>query len=149
LLAEWRAAERRWERVAPAADVQAAALDVVRSWVAYQDAALPPDSTEFMLVADEDRRYVGVTRAVMAVLGYEPSELIGKRIDDLAHPEQSAATSAEWQEFLAQGRLDGVFVLRARDGHAVACSYQARAHHPVPGFHMSRLWVDRLTAARP
>ena len=141
LLAEWRAAERRWERPAPAADVQAAALEVVQSWVAYQDAALPPDSTEFMLVADDERRYVGVTRAVMTVLGYQPGELIGKRIEELADPEQAASTSAEWQEFLTQGRLDGVFVLRARDGRAVSCSYQARAHHPVPGFHMSRLWV--------
>jgi len=24
--------------------------------------------------------------------------------------------------------------------HSVALRYQARAHHPVPGFHLSRLW---------
>ena len=142
LLAEWRAAERRWERPAPASDIQAAALNVIGSWVAYQDAALPAESGEFMLVADDDRQYVGVTGAVTRVLGYEPGEIIGKRIEDLAHPEQAAATAAEWQEFLEEGRRDGLFVLRAKDGRAVSCVYQARAHHPVPGFHMSRLWVD-------
>jgi PAS domain S-box-containing protein len=147
LLAEWRAAERRWERPASASAVHAAALDVIRSWVAYQDAALPADSAEFMLVADDERRYVGVTRTVRTVLGYEPTELIGKRIEDLAHPEQAGGTSAEWQQFLEDGRRDGLYVLRAKDGRGISCSYQARAHHPAPGFHMSRLWVDPQSRA--
>ena len=148
LLAEWRAAERRWERHMPAEEVQAAALDVVRAFVAYQDAALPADSGEFMLITDETQTYVGVTRGVTAVLGYHPEELIGRRISDLAAPDIRDATPSQWQAFLEDGRQEGHFRLMTARGDPVSLLYQARAHHPVPGFHMSRLWSDKRPATR-
>jgi PAS domain S-box-containing protein len=129
----------------PAADVQAAALGVVRAFVAYQDAALPADSGEFMLIADDTQTYVGVTRGVTEVLGYQPEDLIGQRISDLAAHDIREATPAQWQAFLADGRQDGRFRLLAATGQPVSLLYQARAHHPVPGFHMSRLWPDEVT----
>lgn len=142
LLAAWRAAERRWERHAPAEEVRAAALEVIAAWAAYQDAALPPDTGEFMLVADDVGTYVHATRRVTAVLGYEPADLIGMRVVDLASIELQESTPSQWADFLADGRQEGRFRLRANDGRLVAVSYQARAHHPVPGFHTSRLWPD-------
>ena len=147
LLAAWRAAERRWERPAAAEDVRAAGLEVVRAWAEYQDAALPPDTNEFMLVADDDGVYVGATRAVSRVLGYDPTELVGRRIAELAAPELANGTQGEWERFLVDGRQDGTFRLRAKDGEFVSLRYQARAHHPVPGFHVSRLWPDERNAA--
>ena len=54
LLAEWRAAELRWERQGSPNEVRLAAEAVVWAWVAYQDAAIPHDSGEFMLVADDE-----------------------------------------------------------------------------------------------
>src|SRR5467141_2122663 len=80
LLAAWRAAERRWERPAPAEEVRAAALEVIAAWAAYQDAALPSDTREFILVADGVGMYVHATQGVSAVLGYEPVDLVGMRI---------------------------------------------------------------------
>ncbi|HEY8845155.1 MAG TPA: PAS domain-containing protein [Candidatus Limnocylindrales bacterium] len=142
LLAAWRAAERRWERHAPPEEVHAAALEVISAWVAYQDAALAPDAREFMLVADDHQAYVGATRGVTAILGYAPDELIGRRVEEIAAPQLQAETPAQWAAFLAEGRQDGGFRLRAKDGQIVSLRYQARAHHPVPGFHMSRLWPD-------
>jgi PAS domain S-box-containing protein len=142
LLSVWRAAERRWERVAPADDVRAAALAVVDAWAAYQDAALPADSGEFTLVADDDGTYVKATEGVRRVLGYRPGELIGRRIQDVAAPDLQDLTSQDWQAFLAAGRQEGVYRLVARDGTVVPLRFQARAHHPVPGFHSSRLWRD-------
>jgi PAS domain S-box-containing protein len=140
LLAAWRAAERRWERHAPAEDVQAAALEVIEAWAAYQDAALPPDTREFMLVADDRGAYVHATRGVTRVLGYEPLDLIGLRVQDLAAIELQESTPDQWTAFLADGRQEGLFRLRTKDGRTVPLLYQARAHHPVPGFHVSRLW---------
>lgn len=142
LLAAWRAAERRWERHAPAAEVRAAALAVVHAWLAYQDAAIPPGSGEFMLVADDEQVYVAATAGISTILGYDQRELIGRRVEDLAAPELRETTPGQWAEFLAEGRQDGRFSLRAKDGRMVSLRYQARAHHPVPGFHMSRLWPD-------
>lgn len=40
------------------------------------------------------------------------------------------------------GRQDGTYDLEAKDGPMVTLRYQARAHHPVPGFHVSRLWPE-------
>ena len=142
LLAAWRAAERRWERHAPAGEVRAAALEVIAAWAAYQNAALPSDIGEFTLVADDDGTYVHATRGVTAILGYEPHELIGLRVVDLAAIELQERTPNQWEDFLAEGRQEGRFQLRAKDGRIVSLQYQARAHHPVPGFHASRLWVE-------
>ncbi|MDQ1555657.1 MAG: two-component system, sporulation sensor kinase [Actinomycetota bacterium] len=146
LLAAWRAAERRWEQPAPADEVRAAALEVIAAWVAYQDAAVAPEAGEFMLVADDNQTYVGATRGVTAILGYGADELIGRRVEDIAAPQLQAETPAQWAAFLAEGRQDGGFRLRAKDGQIISLRYQARAHHPVPGFHMSRLWLDVSTS---
>lgn len=121
-------------------DVRERALDVVVAWVTYQDAALPGDANEVLLVADDEQVYVGVTRGVTRLLGYDVGDLIGTRVQELAAPDLQETTPARWAEFLAKGRQDGDFRLRAKDGRLVTLQFQARAHHPVPGFHMSRLW---------
>jgi PAS domain S-box-containing protein len=142
LLAAWRDAERRWERPGSAAEVRMAAMSVVHAWNAYQDAAIARGSGEFMLVADDEQTFVGATVSVTDVLGYAPEELIGIRIADVAAPELLELTPGQWAQFLADGRQDGRFRLRAKDGRLLSLRYQARAHHPVPGFHLSRLWPD-------
>jgi PAS domain S-box-containing protein len=119
---------------------------VVRAWAEYQDAALPHDSEEFMLVADDDSTYVAATQGVSRVLGYDPAELVGRRIEDVAAPEFRAATPGQWNQFLLDGRQGGSYRLRAKDGELVALRFQARAHHPVPGFHVSRLWPEDAPA---
>jgi PAS domain-containing protein len=142
LLNAWRAAERRWERPASDADVRTAASGVLAAWLAYQDAALPPEPGEFILVAGDDQVYVAATAGVRAVLGYEPDELVGRTISELASPELRGSTADEWAAFLAAGRLDGRFRLMTKSGSPIALRFQARVHHPVPGFHISRLWPD-------
>lgn len=149
LLAEWRAAERMWERHGSPDEVRQAAAAVVRAWVAYQDASLPRGSREFMLVASDDQTYAAATAGVTEVLGYEPVELVGLRIEDLAAPELVETTPGQWTQFLADGRQEGQFRLMAKDGQLISLHYQARAHHPVPGFHMSRLWPDATVPSDP
>ncbi len=140
LLQAWRAAERRWELPGAAGEVRAAALEVIRAWCEYQNAALPTDTTEFMLVADDEGRYAAATEGVARVLGHDPQELIGRAIADIAAPDLANQTPTEWAKFLADGRQDGTYRLRSASGSIVALRYQARAHHPIPGYHVSRLW---------
>lgn len=141
-LQAWRDAERRWERPGSTEEVRARALEVIAAWAAYQDACLPVETDELMLVTDETSSYVAATKAAERVLGYEPAELIGQTVADLAAPDLRGATPAQWSAFLLAGRQEGSFRLRAKDGREVALRFQARAHHPIPGFHMSRLWPD-------
>lgn len=117
-------------------------LEVAQAYVEYQSAALPADSGEFIMVADGDQGYVAVTAGVTRVLGYAPEDLVGRRIGDIAAPEMREGTPELWDAFLVDGRQDGRFPLRASDGRVVWLRYQARAHYPVAGFHLSRLWPD-------
>jgi PAS domain S-box-containing protein len=138
LLAAWRAAERRWELAAVDDERRAAASDVLAAWTAYQDAAATSE-TEFMLVTDATGRYVAATSGVRRILDLAPEELVGRTIADVAAPDLRATTHDEWVRFLEEGRQDGIFRLVARDGQIVTLRFHARAHHPLPGFHVSRL----------
>lgn len=136
----WREAERRWE-LTPADDNESrsSAIEVIAAWLRYQElTGLEQDS--FVLVADEGHAFVAVGGGVKAALDYEPADLLGRRIEDIAAPDLAATTSSTFDRFLADGRQDGEYRLLARDGHEVAMRYQARAHHPIPGFHTSRIW---------
>lgn len=95
-----------------------------------------------MLVADDEGVYAAATRGVTRILGYEPAELIGRRIREVAAPDLRDLTPREWDAFLASGRQEGIYRLVAKDGSVVSLRFQARAHHPVPGYHVSRLWRD-------
>jgi PAS domain S-box-containing protein len=142
LLAAWREAERSWEDQGTPDEIRAAALSVIEAYAAYQTAALPADSGEFVVVADDTGVYVAVTAGVTKVLGYAPDELVGRRIDDLADPALREPAQGLWTTFLVDGRQDGRFRLVAKDGNLVELRYQARAHHPIAGFHISRLWPE-------
>ena len=145
LLEAWRDAERRWERRSTTDDVRSAAIVVIEAYVAYQSATLP--TGEFILVTDNDHVYVAATAGVADVLGYAPPDLVGMNLHDIAAPDMQDAAEARWTQFLVEGRQDGRFQLRSRDGGPVWLHYQARAHHPVAGFHVSRLWLDRVAGA--
>jgi PAS domain S-box-containing protein len=139
-LAAWREAERRWE-AAPldSPGYRTAAIEVVSAWIRYHE-LINREPGSFVLVADDDHIYVAVGGGVEAVLGYEPEDLVGLRVEEISPPDLAAMTPAAWQRFLADGRQDGEYRLLARDGREVAVRFQARAHHPIPGFHTSRLW---------
>src|SRR5436305_853039 len=77
---------------------------------------------------DRGLRHLYVNRAV--------SELIGRRIDDLAGPDMDVA--AAWKAFLETGELAGEFTLRRSDGQVRVVDYRARAHF-APGRHLSIL----------
>jgi PAS domain S-box-containing protein len=137
----WRAAERRWESM-PYDDpaYRRASIDVIAAWLSYNAPNEEDEPGSFVLVADGDHRYVAVSDGVKATLGYEPAQLLGKGIADIAAPDLAAGTHDQWQRFLADGRQDGEFRLLAADGREVALRYQARAHNPIAGYHRSKLW---------
>ena len=135
----WREAERRWEATDVAdPEFRANGIAVVAAWLRYHERT-DQQPGSFVLVADDDHRYVAVSNGVEAVLGYAPDELLGRRIEDIAAADLVASTPDVWSRFLADGRQDGEFRLVAKDGREVTMLFQARAHFPIPGFHMSRL----------
>jgi hypothetical protein len=73
---------------------------------------------------------------------WRKAELLGRRIEDIAALDLVATTPVAWQRFLADGRQDGQFRLLHRDDHEIPLRFQARTHHPIAGFHTSRLWPE-------
>ena len=136
----WRAAERRWEATPPDdPGYRSASIAVIAAWLTYHAPNEQSEPGSFALVADEEHRFVAVSDGVKATLGYEPADLLGRSIEDIAPPDLAARTPAQWQEFLADGRQDGEFRLLASDGREVSLRFQARAHYPIAGYHLSRL----------
>lgn len=141
LLQAWRAADRRWEAT-PKDDPEfrGVAVDVIRAWLAYHATIDRPHAGEFALVADDDRLFVAASAGVEVTLGHAPDSVLGLRIEDLAGTGGTADTTDLWAAFIVDGRQDGTFALRHRDGSLVQLEYQARAHFPIANFHLSRLW---------
>lgn len=140
MLAAWRDAERRWERMLPEdPEFGSARLAVLQAWFAYQESVgyLAPD--ELVLVADDEMRYVAANARAHEVLGYGPGGMVGLRVADITPPAESDAMQASWDAFRRIGRLDGPYELRRSDGETVSATFTARAHFPVAGLHTSRL----------
>jgi PAS domain S-box-containing protein len=138
-LDSWRAAERRWQATEPDDPAsRPAAIDVIAAWLTYQTASEASDPGELMLVVDDQQCCVAVGGDVQAVLGYEPQDLIGRTIIDLIPADAAPGMSADWQRFLAGGFHEGESRLRRCDGREVNVRFQARADHPIPGYHLSR-----------
>jgi hypothetical protein len=136
----WREAERRWESTKPSdPNYRNTAIAVIAAWLAFQEST-EIEQGSFVLVADGSHSFVAVGGGVKTVLDYEPLDLLGRRIEDIAAPDLVPDASATFERFMTDGRQDGEYRLVARDGREVAMRYQARAHHPIAGFHTSRLW---------
>ena len=139
LLQAWRDADRRWEALDPADPAApGAAHDVLDAWLAYQE-AVREDPDEVVLVTDGQGTYVAASANARTAVGYPPEELIGRSVADLTQPADVAEEARLWEAFLRDGRQEGRYVIRRRDGSTVGVTYRARAHHPIPGYYTSRL----------
>lgn len=139
LLQAWRDADRRWEALDPVGPAaRDAARDVLDAWLAYQD-AVREDPREFVLVTDATGTYVAASANVREALGYPPEELIGRSVADLTPAAGVAEEARLWEAFVRDGRQEGRYEIRRRDGSILGVTYRARAHHPIPGYYTSRL----------
>lgn len=91
-----------------------------------------------VLIADDARRYVDANRAACVLLGMERRDLIGRRIDDLARPEERPLLAAAWEDFLNKRVQRAEFSLYLSNGRVVPVEYHAVAH-VTPGRHVSVL----------
>jgi len=95
---------------------------------------LPRASGPPLVILDEDRRIVDVTSTAAAVLGVPSGELVGRRLDDLAHADDGALPQI-WQGMLATGGATGSWAWSVPSIGAVMVSFAAGRDLPVPGRH--------------
>ena len=135
----WRTAEREWAAIDPSDQprAEAAACEVVFAWLAYQGLAGTFDG-QAVLVADRSGTFVAANDEAAALLGLPVPDIIGRTIADITAPGTAALREGMWQEFLDRGTMRGTYTVVGPDGDVVV-EYDARAHHPLPGFFTSRL----------
>jgi diguanylate cyclase (GGDEF)-like protein/PAS domain S-box-containing protein len=120
-LAPWHAPEYR---------ALGATLNDMAAAIAEAQTRLHDRETELRLIADNsadmifkldrDLLRTYVSPASMEILGYQPSELIGRRSAEIVHPDDVAALSDNFRGLIAGiGRVSAVVRTRHRDGHWV------------------------------
>ena len=83
-------------------------------------------SRNAMVLLDDDRRHVEVNGAYAQLLGYRPSDLIGRPVYEL-RADHSAVSNAQWRAALRQKQFTGTIELLRADGAHVTVEY---AGHP-------------------
>ena len=83
-------------------------------------------SRNAMVLLDDDRRHVEVNGAYVQLLGYRPSELIGRPVYEL-RADHSAVSEQEWRSALRQKQFTGTIEFVRADGGHMTAEY---AGHP-------------------
>jgi PAS domain-containing protein len=137
LLTAWRDAERRWTETAASEHGENGTTEaVLHAFLAYQAATGRPG--EMLLITDTDGTYRAVDARVTPILGYRPEELVGRRVRDITAPSSDGGALL-WSLFLERGMMEGQYDLLRADETVVSMRFSARAHHPIPGYHTSKL----------
>ena len=95
---------------------------------------LPRASGPPLVILDEDRRIVDVTATAAAVLGVPSGDLVGRRLDDLAHADDTRLAET-WQGLLSSGDATGSWAWSVPALGAVMVHFAAGKDRPVPGRH--------------
>jgi PAS domain S-box-containing protein len=90
-----------------------------------------------MLIADDDRFWLEGNSAAAELLGIDPEEIAGKRLDEFAGGDPDA-TDARWRQFLLDGEMTDAFDIRRADGEVRHVEFGARANF-MAGRHLSVL----------
>jgi PAS domain S-box-containing protein len=83
-------------------------------------------SRNAMVLLDDERRHVEVNGAYVRLLGYRPSELIGRPVYEF-RADQSHASAERWHAALRQKQFTGTIELLRADGGRVTVEF---AGHP-------------------
>src|SRR5437588_9385839 len=95
-------------------------------------------SLVLMVIADDERRYIGANQAACLLLRVPEEEVLRLRVDDLTLPENRDAVESLWEQFIRAGVQQGTFELLMPDGARLELDYSATAN-VEPGCHLSVL----------
>jgi PAS domain-containing protein len=99
----------------------------------------PRPDAPAILLADDNRRYVHATPAAARLTGRPLARLLTMRVEDVVRASERETVAVDWARFVAEGSMQGPFVLQRPDGSEVEILYSAKANAPWPGSHASLL----------
>src|SRR5580693_8697390 len=80
-------------------------------------------SEKYVVFADSHRRYVACSQGVCDLLGYSENEILSKTIDQLSF--FTSDVPAMFDRFVQRGALDGMYLLRHKDGRPISIRYRS------------------------
>ena len=104
----------------------------------YENAPLPYQSL------DEDGLFLDANPAWLEALGYDREEVIGESFEKFLHPEWRAHFAESFPVFKRRGYIADIqFVMRHKDGHDVAASFEGRSNRGPDGSFVATYCVFR------
>ena len=100
--------------------------------------ALIDGALDAVLVADETGRYVDANPAACSLLGVSREDLLRKRLEDFVANPDVGATNRQYDQFVEDGRQEGIFQMVRADGEVIEVEFRATANF-WPGLHLSIL----------
>jgi PAS domain S-box-containing protein len=116
------------------------------------DASVVRDAERGAVAADEGNRILAISRPLAQALGWDPDDLIGRRIVAIVPPRFREAHVAGFTRHLTTGKAHALDVrlelpvLRA-DATEVACEFFIQAHRSASGRAVYIAWVTPLSEA--
>jgi PAS domain S-box-containing protein len=98
--------------------------------------ALFDHSSDGILLADNEARYLDANAAACLLLGYTREEILQRLQWDMTPEADARAARNQWSQFLATGRQSGEYQIQRSDGSIVEIEYSAVANIE-PGVHLS------------
>ena len=89
-------------------------------WFVFECSSSP------IAVLDDQRRFVEVNDAALALLLRSRAELVGSPVTDIIEPSQRAASAARWRAFLRSGEDAGTRILVRPDGSRIEVEFAVR-----------------------
>ncbi len=99
------------------------------------------NTTDAMILADDDGTYIDANPAAAVLTGYDADEIPGMSVSDLTprdHQVTPDVALGMWREFLADGTMAGEFPIRRKDGTIVETEFRAVANI-APTVHLSTM----------
>ncbi|MCA1989765.1 MAG: PAS domain S-box protein, partial [Desulfarculus sp.] len=100
--------------------------------------AIFDNSLDAIILCDDSANLVEGNPAASRLSGYDPDEMAGRSLFDLAPENDRNEVLGLWRRFLAKGNLAGEQALRRKDGSLIDVEYRAVANI-VPGLHLGVL----------
>jgi PAS domain S-box-containing protein len=113
------------------------------------EVALARDADRGVVAADDANRIVAISRVLADALGWDPDDLVGRRVVTLIPPHLREAHVAGFSRHLSTGEAHvlGVAlelpVLHA-DGHEVPCRFLIERSTSVPGRAIYLAWIEPI-----
>ena len=122
--------------------------------VARWDSSIVTDSDRGVVAADDANRIVAISASLAHAVGWEPAELVGRRVVALIPPELREAHVAGFSRHLSTGEAHVLGVplelpVLRRDGTSMRCTFLVERAEVGVGRPIYLAWIEPLTAGAP